>query len=42
MISAWWLNILDRLVHYAICLGALEQVMFTTIYIMTLSYTYTK
>ena len=42
MLSAWWLHLLDRMGHYIIFLGAVEQNMVMTNNIMTFFYRYDK
>ena len=42
IISAWWLHLLEGLLHYVIHPGAIEQVLVITNNIITLGYTYTK
>ena len=42
MFRVWWLHILYGMVHYFICLGAIEQVLVMAKNIMTLCYTYSK
>ena len=42
MLSAWWLNLLEGLLHYVILLGSIEQVLVITNNITTLGYIYSN
>ena len=42
MLGAWWYHLLEVLVHYVICPGAIKQVLVMTKNSTTLGYTYSK
>ena len=42
IISVWLLHLLDRLLHYVIVPGEIEEVLVISNNIMTLGYTYSK